>query len=398
MHVAEWTASETAYDQVGVYDQDAVNGFSEHTLNTLLDMVNPAQASHLLDAMAGNGNLTVRLYTYCERHGIVCPTITLLELSRRQCALARRQLAGTPAHVVWGDVLTMEDYESDVAISAGCFDRVIIKSGSHEIPLAKQRDLYRQIFHVLQPGGLFVNLGFLFDDGEERDQFRELTRFKDQLAGLESAVHNRHFLTREEFYTRLQQAGFVDIRCGMHVSYTIRMLVGRLGLFPVASLGACACRNPGAAGESSAAASEGTYPISGRQQHHDLPRRDYHRPPSWMRYAQAHPGETLADAGHPGSPWSCIGGRPRTNPGRTSGHLPVCGAGALRHALQEAVEHSYHESNHQGTGHVLLCPSSSARGEVQIRCSVVSGSAGPSHTTSATPHAFCDAMRRGVEG
>ena len=28
----------TAYDTVGVYDQDAINGFSEEILNTMLDI------------------------------------------------------------------------------------------------------------------------------------------------------------------------------------------------------------------------------------------------------------------------------------------------------------------------------------------------------------------------
>lgn len=232
MNVAEYPDIETAYDKVGVYDQDAINGFSEQTLNTMLDLVNPGQAADILDAMAGNGNLTLRLYDYCERRGIDRPNVTLLELSRVQCEFAKRQLADTPAQVIRGDILTREVYENDESLPESCFDRVMIKSGSHEIPLIKQQDLYKNIFRVLQPGGLFINLGFLFDDVEERDQFRELTRFKDSLAGLESAVHNRHFLTREELYTRLQRAGFVDIRCGMHVSYTIRMLVAIQAYFP----------------------------------------------------------------------------------------------------------------------------------------------------------------------
>jgi SAM-dependent methyltransferase len=225
-------APATAYDKVGVYNQDAVNGFTESMLNAMLDIVNPGQASHILDAMAGNGNLTLRLYNYCQQHGIALPKVTLLELSKVQCAFAKRHLAGIPVQVVWGDILTLEDYESHVALPERNFDRVMIKSGSHEIPLARQLKLYNAIFHALRPGGMFINLGFLFDDVEERDQFRELTRFKDRLAGLESAVSDRHFLTRDELYTRLQQAGFTDIRCGMHVSYTIRMRVAVQTYFP----------------------------------------------------------------------------------------------------------------------------------------------------------------------
>lgn len=232
MSIVEIPSLEAAYDKVGVYNQDAVNGFSEQMINAMLDLSNLASASSILDAMAGNGNLTLRLYDYCIRHGFTPPHVVVLELSQVQCGFAKTQLACTPARVIWGDVLTMEDYESGESLPDEFFDRVMIKSGSHEIPLEKQLDLYRNVFRVLKPGGLFVNLGFLFDDAEEREEFRDITRLKDQLAGLHSAVANRHFLTRQELYTRLQQAGFAEIRCGMHVPYTIRTLVGVQAYFP----------------------------------------------------------------------------------------------------------------------------------------------------------------------
>jgi len=211
MNVVEFPEVETAYDKVGVYDQDAVNGFSEQMLATMLDIINPGQASNILDAMAGNGNLTLRLYDYCERRGLFPPDVVVLEFSRVQCELAKAHLEDTPAKVVWGDILSMEDLESEEPLPKNFFDKVMIKSGNHEIPLGQQLDLYNNIFRALKPGGTFVNLGFLFDDVEERDQFRELTRFKDSLAGLESAVHNRHFLTRDELYTQLQRAGFCTL-------------------------------------------------------------------------------------------------------------------------------------------------------------------------------------------
>ena len=232
MNVVELPEVETAYDKVGVYDQDAINGFSEQMLTTMLDIVSPGHASTILDAMAGNGNLTLRLYDYCERRGFFPPDVAVLEFSRVQCELAREQLVDTPAKVVWGDILTMEDYENEEFLPESAFDRVMIKSGNHEIPLSQQLDLYNSIFSVLKPEGMFVNLGFLFDDVEERDQFREIARFKDSLAGMHSAVKNRHFLTRDELYTRLQRAGFVDIRCGMHVQYTISSLVVTHAYFP----------------------------------------------------------------------------------------------------------------------------------------------------------------------
>ena len=232
MNIAELSDVEIAHDKVGVYDQDAVNGFSEHTLNAMLDIVNPGQASNILDAMAGNGNLTLRLYDYCERRGLFPPDVVLLEHSHVQCEFAKTQLADTPAKVVWGNILTMEDYESDEPLPQDFFDRVMIKSGNHEIPLAQQLDLYNKVFQVLEPGGRFINLGLVFDDAEERDQFQDFVRFKDSLAGLHSAVQNRHFLTRDELYTRLQQVGFVDVQCKMQVSYIIHSHVLTQAYFP----------------------------------------------------------------------------------------------------------------------------------------------------------------------
>ena len=55
MHVTESPDIETAYDNVGVYNQDLINGFSDQTLDYMLDLVNPAQSPNILDAMAGNG-------------------------------------------------------------------------------------------------------------------------------------------------------------------------------------------------------------------------------------------------------------------------------------------------------------------------------------------------------
>ena len=132
----------TAYDTVGVYDQDAINGFSDHILTTLLDLVNPGQVSHILDAMAGNGNLTARLYDYCEQRGLFPPDVTMLEFSRVQCELAQAQLAETPTNVVWGDILTMEDDAHNAVLPDRMFDRVMLKSGNHEIPLHQQLALY----------------------------------------------------------------------------------------------------------------------------------------------------------------------------------------------------------------------------------------------------------------
>jgi hypothetical protein len=42
---------------------------------------------------------------------------------------------------------------------------------------------------------------------------------------MQQAVQNRHFLTHDELYTRLYQAGFMDVHCGKPCHYVIRSTV-----------------------------------------------------------------------------------------------------------------------------------------------------------------------------
>ncbi len=210
-----------SYDVVGCYHQDQVNGFTDEFLDGFLDLAELAGATSVLDAMGGDGNLTARLLAYCKQRGLPPPRCVVLEYSQVQCEFARLKLEGTGAEVVCGDVLGMTDRATGSALAGESFDRVLIKSGSHEIPLGDQAKLCAAAARVLEPGGLFLNLGFLFDEPRERDEFREIARVKDTLAGMTSAAEHRHFLTREELYGRLRGAGFVEPRCAQHFDYVI---------------------------------------------------------------------------------------------------------------------------------------------------------------------------------
>lgn len=213
---------QAAYDTVGRYRQDEINGFTKELIHRMLEAADLARASSVLDAMAGDGNLTSRLHEFCRERGIPFPETCALEYSRVQAEFAKEALSSLPARAIWGDVLSMTDRGTGQRIPDGSFDRVLIKSGTHEIPREKQPELYGSVFQVLRPGGAFVNLGFLFDDREERDEVRELARVKDTLAKMHAAAANRYFLLREEFYDMLRQAGFVDVHRVHAIDYVIR--------------------------------------------------------------------------------------------------------------------------------------------------------------------------------
>lgn len=222
-------ATDAAYDSVGRYQQDEVNGFSRDLIFSMLEAASPECAESILDAMAGDGNLTRRLAEYCRLHRLAFPAVTVLEFSRVQAEFAKEALASAGASarakVVWGDVLAMRDLSTGTSFPDSSFDRVLIKSANHELPLARQPDLYRSVFRVLRPGGLFVNLGMLFDDPAERDELREIARVKDTFAGMQAAVVNRYFLLRSELYGFLGDAGFIDVRPARSLEYSIRSSV-----------------------------------------------------------------------------------------------------------------------------------------------------------------------------
>lgn len=210
-----------AHDAVGRYHQDEVNGFTDEILDRFLDQLRLTGTEKVLDAMAGDGNLTLRLHDYCRRTGVTFPEVTVVEYSRVQYEFARAALAKLPVRVVWGDAVTMSDRETGTPLAEAAYDRVVIKSANHEIPLDQQARLYESIFRVLKPGGLLINLGFLFDDAAERDDLREVARVKDTLAGMDAAVARRHFLTREELYSRLTRVGFLDVAAAEAIEYRI---------------------------------------------------------------------------------------------------------------------------------------------------------------------------------
>lgn len=209
------------FDLVGNYHQDAINGFDEQLINQMLKLVEPERAESVLDAMAGDGNLSKRLHQYCLTHQIPCPKLFALEYSHVQAEFARQRLADAKVEVIWGDVLKMTSRDSQISIPESSFDRVMIKSSNHEIPRSRQFDLYRSIYQVLKPGGLFVNLGMLFEDPQERDELREIARVKDTWANMTDLTKNRHFLTKEELYGWLTEAGFGEIRSAQSFNYNI---------------------------------------------------------------------------------------------------------------------------------------------------------------------------------
>lgn len=213
------------YDLVGQYAQDSINGFEEELVRRMFELGKISEASSVLDAMAGDGNLSEKLLHFCDNRKIKVPSISMLEYSKVQCEIAAQRRALNACKVIWGDMISLTERASGVPLETRMYDRVFIKSANHELPPHDQGILYKNVFSLLQSGGLFINLGFLFEDEEERDEFREITYVKDSLAGLNAMAERRHFPTRDELYEQLSDAGFTGPIRSYPITYTLRSWV-----------------------------------------------------------------------------------------------------------------------------------------------------------------------------
>ena len=209
------------YDLVGAYSQDEINGLTDALLEKMIDLIDPQHAIKILEAMGGDGNFLLRLFNYCKNRNIEPPHCTLFELSKIQTKFAREKLPTEKFDVICGDILTLISSDEGKRLEKGVYDRVIIKSSNHEIPLECQQIFYQHIFELLQPGGYFINLGFLFNNQNERDEVRKLAAVKDELAGMKQAQKNRYFMMRDELYKCLEAAGFINIQAKINFDYHI---------------------------------------------------------------------------------------------------------------------------------------------------------------------------------
>ena len=163
----------------------------------------------------------VRLREYCKNKNIKIPDCTLFEISKVQVDIAKNKLPEETCDTICGDILNLTLTSDNNTLAAEKYDRIMIKSSNHEIPLECQRILYKNIFSLLKPGGHFVNLGFLFDNLCERNEVRKLAKVKDKLANMKRAEECRHFLMRDEFYEKLEAVGFNSVQAKTSFNYRI---------------------------------------------------------------------------------------------------------------------------------------------------------------------------------
>src|SRR5579884_2713957 len=141
--VNEWIQADHAIKYLGRADTIPHRTEGESALLELL----PAHLGRVLDIGCGDGRLTaIVLGARPEAEAIA------LDFSHTMLHRARARFAGT------AKVSVIEHNFDEPLPALGHFDAVVSSFAIHHSAHERKRELYGEIFHLLNPGGVFCNL------------------------------------------------------------------------------------------------------------------------------------------------------------------------------------------------------------------------------------------------
>ena len=190
-------------------DYAVVHSESEVDFNEFIEALAIKNGETVVDVGGGYGSIFIRLM---QRHPEINFAYDLLDggmfqLKKGEVKIkALQELYNNQSQVRY---LHQDALQLD--LPANHYDLVICKMFLHEIPEICKKDLIQSLFAIVKPGGRVVVWN---PDLEENDYtfYTSVIRKKDELAGYESLVQNRHFLLNREFYVLMRDAGFTAVR------------------------------------------------------------------------------------------------------------------------------------------------------------------------------------------
>lgn len=165
----------------------------------VLDEIVPATARRILDLGTGDGRLLAIL-----RRGRPEADCVAVDVSAPMLQAARARFAGDPRVEV-----RAHDLAHPLPLDLGAFDAIVSSFAIHHLEDARKRALYREIFAVLAPGGVFANLEHVASPTDALH-----VRFLGLLglaAGQEDG--SNRLVAVEEQLGWLREIGFDDVDC-----------------------------------------------------------------------------------------------------------------------------------------------------------------------------------------
>ncbi len=209
------TIMKNSYDD-RVIRYETVTNFSDDMFDELVRLINPRDGQAILDCGAGYAPVTQAIIS---RHPSLDVDYCILEYSEIQLQRARKEV--TQLLQLLGETKCVAYQQNSAAAMEyddNSFDTVVTKMVLHELPAEDQVKMISEIYRILKPGGKFILWQTILDDSTV-EFYRNMFRKKDSLAGYESLVENRNFITQDAFYFLLSEARFHEYELARSFTY-----------------------------------------------------------------------------------------------------------------------------------------------------------------------------------
>ena len=165
----------------------------------LLEQI-PRSAKRVLDLGTGDGRLLALIkLKRSEIEGVA------LDFSEPMLSQARKRFAGDKRVII-----VKHDFSFRLpAAELGCFDAVVSSLAIHHLPHPRKKELYKEIFNLLNPKGVFGNLDHVSSPTENLHlKFLALTGLT-----LQTEDPSNKLLDVETQLLWLKEIGFNDVDC-----------------------------------------------------------------------------------------------------------------------------------------------------------------------------------------
>jgi tRNA (cmo5U34)-methyltransferase len=194
MSINLWTSSEHAFDYLSRADSIPHRTEGE---STLLEFI-PSTARRILDLGTGDGRLLSLVKLDHPQ-----ATAVAIDFSPAMLEAAKKRFEDDSAVKVIAHNLDSPLPE------LGKFDALISSFAIHHLPHERKRELYGEVYGLLNPGGVFCNLEHVSSPTQElHDQFLNLIGSTP-----ETEDPSNKLLEMETQLGWLRQIGFVDVDC-----------------------------------------------------------------------------------------------------------------------------------------------------------------------------------------
>lgn len=194
--------NENSYEK-RVVSYEKIHSIDEKDFEALVSIVSPQNGEVVLDACCGYGSVSKNLDQTIKKNNLDTK-IVLLDSSDLQIQRAKENLGEENFEFVHSDA-------RETPFPENYFDTVVNKMGLHEVGKEDQEKMLKEFYRIIKPGGKIV-IWELALDNETQPLFSKIIMKKDELAGFDSLVRNRHFPKKEETISLLTEVGFQDAK------------------------------------------------------------------------------------------------------------------------------------------------------------------------------------------